>query len=351
MYSLVKPILFSLEPEAAHHLALGALRLSRPLLPLLSPILRKKSFDLNRVHFGLRFLNPVGLAAGLDKNGELADTWEKVGFGFAELGTFTALPQDGNDRPRVFRYPGQRALINRMGFPNPGAAEGAKRLKALRDSGKWPSIPIGLNIGKSKAAPLEGAVEDYLESLEALRDCGDYFAVNVSSPNTPGLRTLQEAKPLKKLLAALVKAADGKPVLLKLAPDLGPKPLRQAVDKALSSGCAGLIVTNTTLSRDGLPGGEYPEGGLSGAPLKEKSLAMLKAVAKMTRGQVPLISVGGIFTPEDARERLEEGASLVQVYTGYVYGGPLLPSRICRELLQEENQHPTRSHEGSKGNK
>ena len=334
MYSFFKPILFSMEPEAAHRLALGALRLSRPLLPLLSPLFQTKDDRLHRILFGLRFPNPVGLAAGLDKRGELAEAWEKAGFGFAELGTFTAKPQAGNDPPRVFRYKAQKALINRMGFPNPGAAEAAKHLTRLRFSGRRPSIPIGINIGKSKAAPLGGAVEDYLESLEALKDCGDYFAVNVSSPNTPGLRSLQEAKPLKKLLTALVKSAEGKPVLLKLAPDLEAAPLKQAVDGALSCGCAGLIVANTTLSREGLPPGEYPEGGLSGIPLKRKSLAMLRAVVKMTRGKVPLVSVGGIFTAEDARERLEEGASLVQVYTGYIYEGPRLPARICRGLLE-----------------
>jgi len=171
--------------------------------------------------------------------------------------------------------------------------------------------------------------------MEALKLCADYFAVNVSSPNTPGLRSLQEAKPLKKLLTALVDAADSKPVLLKLAPDLELKPLKQAVDTALSSGCAGLIVTNTTLSREGLPGGDYPPGGMSGAPLKKRALAILKAVSKMTKGKVPLIAVGGIFSAEDARERLEEGASLVQVYTGYIYEGPGLPARICRGLLND----------------
>ena len=334
LYQLLKPILFSMDPESAHQLALGALKLSRPFLPVLSPWLRKKDDRLHRILFGLMFPNPVGLAAGLDKKGELAGLWEKAGFGFAELGTFTAKPQPGNDSPRVFRYPAQSALINRMGFPNPGAAEAAMFLRALRQAGKWPSSPIGINIGKSKVTPIEGAVEDYLESMEALKDCADYVAVNVSSPNTPGLRTLQEAKPLNKLLTALVEAAESKPVLLKLAPDLEIKPLKQAVDTALSAGCAGLIVANTTLSREGLPQGKYPEGGLSGAPLRKKSLAMLKAVSKMTKGEVPLISVGGILTAEDARERLEEGASLVQVYTGYVYEGPCLPSRICRGLLR-----------------
>lgn len=337
LYKFLKPLLFSLDPERAHHTALSALKLSKPLLPFFSPFLAVQDRRLEREVFGLRFPNPVGLAAGLDKKGELADTWARVGFGFAELGTFTAKPQEGNPSPRVFRLPAQQALINRMGFPNPGAEAVAKNLKALQQNGHWPSIPIGLNIGKSKVALLEEAVEDYLESFQHLKPYADYLAVNVSSPNTPGLRKLQEAKPLKKLLTALVKAASGKPVLLKLAPDLEEKPLKEAAAVALSAGCAGLIATNTTLSRVGLPPGQYPEGGLSGAPLKEKALKILESLSRLTQGKVPLVAVGGIFTVEDVRQRLEVGASLVQVYTGYIYEGPGLPARLCRGLLEKGN--------------
>ncbi len=333
LYGLAKPILFSLDPETAHRLALGALKLSQPLLPLFSPFLRKRDPKLARRLWGLDFPNPVGLAAGLDKKGELAGAWGQVGFGFAELGTFTACAQEGNPRPRVFRYPSEGALINKMGFPNPGAEAVAKRLKALRGSGAWPDIPVGINIGKSKAAPLGSALDDYLESLSHLGTCADYLAVNVSSPNTPGLRTLQEAKPLKKLLTAFVRAAKGKPVLLKLAPDLAGRALEQAADTALTAGCKGLIAANTTLSREGLPPGQYPEGGLSGKPLRARALQTLRDLSRMTKGRVPLVAVGGIFTAEDARERLEEGASLVQVYTGYIYEGPGLPSRLCKGLL------------------
>jgi dihydroorotate dehydrogenase len=334
LYKLLKPILFSLEPEGAHHLAMGTLRLSRPLLPLFSPWLRTRDTRLEKNLFGLKFPNPIGLAAGLDKKGELADLWEKVGFGFAELGTFTAKAQPGNEGSRVFRYPAQKALINRMGFPNPGAETVARSLKALKESGCWPASPVGINIGKSKATSLEGAVEDYLESLEWLAPYADYVAVNVSSPNTPGLRKLQESKPLKKLLVALVKKAGKKPILLKLAPDLEEKPLKEAALTALGAGCAGLIATNTTLLREGLPPGTYPEGGMSGGPLRKKSTAILKALARFTKGRVPLVAVGGIFTAGDVREKLEAGASLVQVYTGYIYEGPGLPARLCRELLQ-----------------
>jgi dihydroorotate dehydrogenase len=334
LYKLLKPLLFSLEPEAAHHLALGVLGLSRPFLPLFSPFLRTRDARLEKTFFGLKFPNPIGLAAGLDKKGEFVDVWEKVGFGFAELGTFTAKPQPGNEGSRVFRYPAQRVLINRMGFPNPGAEAAARSLKRIKESGCWPSSPVGINIGKSKVTPLEGAVEDYLESLEWLKPFADYVAVNVSSPNTPGLRRLQEAKPLKRLLTALVKKAGGKPVLLKLAPDLEEKPLKQAAETALSAGCAGLIATNTTLSREGLPQGEYPEGGMSGEALMKKSTDVLKMLFRFTQGQVPLVAVGGIFTAEDVWEKLEAGASLVQLYTGYIYEGPGLPAKLCRELLK-----------------
>lgn len=340
LYKILRPFLFSLDPETAHGIALGTLKLSQPLLYLVSAFLKVADPRLERTVFGLKFPNPIGLAAGLDKKGELAGAWEKLGFGFAELGTFTAQPQLGNDKPRVFRFPGQKALINRMGFPNPGAEAAAKRLRALWAGGGWPKSPVGINIGKSKIVPLEGAVEDYLESMSRLMFCADYFAVNVSSPNTPGLRKLQEAKPLKKLLSALVKAAGKKPVLLKLAPDLEEKPLKEAAAVALGAGCAGLIATNTTLSRKGLKPGFYPPGGLSGEPLGTMALKMLKSLAQFTRGRVPLVACGGIFTGKDVQKRLEAGASLVQVYTGYIYEGPTLPAKLCRELLKTGIEPP-----------
>ena len=335
MYSLIKPLLFLLEPETAHDLAMTSLKLADPILPFLSPWLRTRDPRLARALFGLKFPNPVGLAAGLDKKAALAADWEKVGFGFAELGTFTAQAQPGNPLPRIFRLPAQRALINRMGFPNPGAQAIAARLKDLKEKGLWPQSPVGINIGKSKITPLEKAVEDYLESVEWLAPYADYLAVNVSSPNTPGLRTLQEAKPLKKLLNAVVKQARGKPVVLKLAPDSEGKPLKEAADIALAAGCAGLIATNTTITRMNLPPGDYPVGGLSGGPLKAKANQVLRELSKFTKGRVPLIGVGGIFNAEDVREKFEAGASLVQIYTGYIYEGPGLPAKLCRELLKK----------------
>jgi dihydroorotate dehydrogenase len=332
----MKRLLFLLEPETAHRAALGSLRILEPILPLFSSALRVSDPRLETTVFGLKFPNPIGLAAGLDKKGQLPMAWQEVGFGFAELGTFTAKAQSGNQAPRVFRYPAQNAIINKMGFPNPGAEEAAQSLKELKEAGHWPSIPIGINIGKSKITSLEDAVDDYLESLNWLNPYADYFAVNVSSPNTPGLRKLQEAKPLKKLLTVLVKEAKGKPVLLKLAPDLEEKPLKEAASAALNAGCAGLIATNTTLSRAGLPAGKYPDGGLSGRPLKKMATKVLKSLSRFTKGKVPLVAVGGIFTAQDVQEKLDAGASLVQVYTGYIYEGPCLPARLCKGLLKEE---------------
>ena len=329
---------------------MGFLGFVEPFLPLVGGALRVRDPRLEREVFGLKFPNPIGLAAGLDKKGERVLAWERLGFGFCELGTFTAKPQPGNDKPRVFRYPPQEALINRMGFPNPGSREVAARLGRLKAGGRWPQSPVGINIGKSKVTPLEGAVEDYLESAEAFLPVADYLAVNVSSPNTPGLRKLQDAKPLKRLLAVLVKRSGKTPVLLKLAPDLGEKPLKEAAAAALSAGCRGLIATNTTLSRAGLPSGQYPEGGLSGRPLGEMSTRVLGSLAKFTRGRVPLIAVGGIFTAEDVRQKMEAGAALVQVYTGFIYGGPTLPAMLCRGLLEMDLKGPrSRGKRGIKG--
>ncbi len=329
-YRLLRPLLFLLPPEAAHRLAMAALRAGGPLLPLLSPWLTDPDPRHARVVMGLRFPNPVGLAAGFDKAAEAPDAWPRLGFGFMELGTFTALAQPGNPRPRVFRYPAQKALINSMGFNNPGAREAARRLGRLRESGRWPACPVGINLGKSKVTPLEGAVDDYLLSLEALLPHADYLTVNVSSPNTPGLRGLQEARPLKKLLKAVVRGAGRVPVLLKLAPDLEEKPLKQAAAVALECGCRGLIATNTTLARPGLPPGSHPPGGLSGLPLRGASNRALKVLARFTRGRAALVASGGVFTARDMKEKMDLGADLVQVYTGFIYEGPGMVRRLLR---------------------
>jgi dihydroorotate dehydrogenase len=334
IYHLLRPLLFTLPPEGAHRAASLALKFGRPFLPLLSPLLRVQDPRLEREVFGLRFPNPVGLAAGYDKEAELADAWPALGFGFMELGTFTALAQPGNPGPRIFRLPRFNAVINCMGFPNPGAEIIAQRLGRLKRSGRWPLVPVGINIGKSKAADLGQAREDYLASLRSLKAFADYLAINVSSPNTPGLRHLQRPRELKNLVASLKKAAGRIPLLVKLAPDMSLKELKQSVEAALSGGCQGLILTNTTVNREGLPQGGYPEGGLSGRPLAGKSLLFLEKMASFTRGRVPLISVGGIFSASSARRRLEAGACLVQVYTGLIYEGPALAAKICQGLVE-----------------
>jgi dihydroorotate dehydrogenase len=234
---------------------------------------------------------------------------------------------------RAWRYPAQQALINRFGFNNPGADEARRRLERLWVRGAWPKHPIGINLGKSKVTPLEGAVEDYLYSLAQLHYFADYVAINVSSPNTPGLRSLQGVKPIKQLVAAVAKdlkrLKPKTPLFVKLAPDLAAKDLKASADACLGAGATGLILTNTTLSRAGLPAGEHPEGGLSGRPVQALADQALAAVAKQTKGRVPLIGVGGVFTRQDLLRKLELGAQLVQVYTGFIYQGP----GMARELL------------------
>lgn len=331
MYRAIRPLVFLLPPEAAHRAAMTALRLGRPFLPLLAPWLRDQGPRHAVTVAGLRFPNRVGLAAGFDKAATAVDAWQHLGFGFAEIGTLTRHAQPGNPGPRVWRYPAQQALINRFGFNNPGADEAARRLQRLRDRGRWPKHPIGINLGKSKVTPLDQATEDYLYSLRRLLPYADYIAINVSSPNTPGLRTLQGVRPIKALVRAVAKARGKTPLFVKLAPDLAPKALLASADACLAAGADGLILTNTTLSREGLPPGTYPDGGLSGKPVQTFADQALARVAKHTRGRVPLIGVGGLFSPEDMRRKLDLGASLVQVYTGFLYRGPGMAASLLRQ--------------------
>jgi len=334
MYKILRPILFCLPPEAAHEAAMAALRLARPVLPLFSPWLRCDDARLAVEVCGLRFPNVLGLAAGFDKAARAVDAWQHLGFGHVEVGTITRHAQPGNPRPRAFRYPREQALINRFGFNNPGADAVALRLRAYRDQGRWPKHPVGINLGKSKVTPLEDATEDYLYSLERLAPFADYLAINVSSPNTPGLRSLQGPRSVKALVSALKRAKKAPPLFVKLAPDLAPKDLLASGDAAMAGGADGLILTNTTLSRQGLGPGGHPEGGLSGKPLAKQADACLAAMARHTRGRVPLIGVGGVFNAEDVRRKLELGARLVQVYTGFIYEGPGMAAGIQRELLK-----------------
>lgn len=329
---LVRPLLFSLDPETAHHLAIGGLRFASGQ-PWLLRLLQQRSPTPRPVRvFGLDFPNPIGLAAGFDKNGVALPAWEALGFGFAEIGTVTARAQGGNPKPRIFRYPKEQALINRLGFNNDGADAVAARLAKLRASGRWPRIPIGVNIGKSKITELKDAADDYLYSFRRLRDFADYVVVNVSSPNTPGLRSLQEQATLVALLSAIAaeNRAPFQPILLKIAPDVSEADLSGIIAACEENGVAGIVATNTTLDHTAVSAGEDQVGGLSGAPLRAKATAFVRAITAQT--SLPVIGVGGIFDAATAREKFEAGAQLVQVYTGFIYRGPSIVREICAGL-------------------
>ncbi|MCC5614746.1 quinone-dependent dihydroorotate dehydrogenase [Nostoc sp. CHAB 5836] len=298
--------------------------------------------------FGLNFPNPIGLAAGFDKDGVAAGIWSNLGFGFAELGTVTFHAQPGNPRPRLFRLPLDKAALNRMGFNNRGAAAMAAHLAQERQESTH-SIPIGINLGKSKVTPLEAAAQDYLDSFRLLKDLGDYFVVNVSSPNTPGLRSLQDASMLSAILDLLQQENTAqKPLFVKIAPDLDWVAIADIITLAKTYQLAGIIATNTTISRDGLKTqvidqtGKSPQseaGGISGEPLRDRSTEVIRFIWQQTQGQIPIIGVGGIFSPEDAWEKIIAGASLIQVYTGWIYEGPLMVRRILAGLLSKLEQN------------
>ncbi|KKK05994.1 quinone-dependent dihydroorotate dehydrogenase [Micromonospora sp. HK10] len=328
---VVRPGLFRIgggDAEAAHEWTLARLAgLARR--PAALAALRARYFrSAPRTVFGVRFPNPVGLAAGMDKNGVALPAWPALGFGFVEVGTVTAHAQPGNPRPRLFRLRDSAAVVNRMGFNNAGADALAARLAALpRPIG----VPLGISLGKSKVTPLDEAVEDYLTSYRALRGHGDYFAVNVSSPNTPGLRSLQDRAHLDALLAALVGE---KPVLVKIAPDLSEPAIAELLEVCLDRGAAGVIATNTTLGRDGLAPADRARGaetgGLSGRPLTGRAREVVAFVHRETGGRLPVIGVGGILDPDDAARMFDAGASLVQLYTGFIYRGPALVRSVAR---------------------
>ncbi|MDX2079176.1 MAG: quinone-dependent dihydroorotate dehydrogenase [Terrimicrobiaceae bacterium] len=321
---LLRPLLFRFDAETAHHLALTGLRLSPPALlsGVFGPFPRK---PVNV--FGIEFPNPVGLAAGMDKNAEALPAWEALGFGFVEAGTVTALPQPGNEKPRCFRYPRHHALINRMGFNNDGAETVSARLERLRASGRWPSIPVGMNIGKSKVTPLEEAPNDYAKSFRALLPHGDYFVVNVSSPNTPGLRQLQDRSSLTAIVRTLRDIDSAKPLLVKIAPDLDESAVDEIAGLANEEGLSGLIATNTTLDHSSIPKETDQSGGLSGAPLLHRSNDVLARLRQAT--PLPIIASGGVMNAGAAAGKFEAGADLIQIYTGFVYRGP----QLIRDIL------------------
>lgn len=329
---LVRPTLFSVSAETAHNLALRSLQAASNSPPALRQLERFAPRPVPKTVFRLSFPNPVGLAAGFDKNGVALPAWAALGFGFVEVGTVTAKAQAGNPKPRIFRYREQGALINRLGFNNDGADIVAGRLRALRESGRWPGIPVGINLGKSKATPIEEAVGDYLYSFRLLAPLADYVVLNVSSPNTPGLRSLQEHEALHQLLHSVASENQtvAKPLLLKIAPDLSHDDLNQIIATAEQSGMAGLIATNTTLDHSTIPSSLDQTGGLSGRPLFAKSTEFVRAIR--ARSTLPIVASGGIFDAATAREKINAGADLVQVYTGYVYRGPGLISEIVEGL-------------------
>jgi dihydroorotate dehydrogenase len=345
MYFLIKPILFQFDPEKVHHFVTAGLkRFNRlPGGPALSRALWNfEDKKLEKQVFGLTFRNPVGLAAGFDKNAEFIGEMANLGFGFIEVGTVTPLPQPGNPKPRMYRLPQDGGLINRMGFNNLGADAAAERIAAFRKNAKKhkKSLIIGGNIGKNKNTPNEDAVNDYIKCFDRLFDVVDYFVVNVSSPNTPGLRALQEKEPLKELLNALQqrnsKNGVSRPILLKIAPDLTNEQLDDIVEIIQQTGIAGVIATNTTISREGLTSKESLKnetGGLSGKPLAKRSTEVIAYLSKKSKGAFPIIGVGGIHSPGDAIEKLKAGASLVQLYTGFIYEGPGLIKRINKKIL------------------
>lgn len=344
MYKLfIRPLLFLFSAEKAHHIAfrLNRIWFAIPGLTYLTNLAHHINDPrLERELFGLKFRNPVGLAAGFDKNGLLTSTWGDLGFGFIEVGTITPKAQEGNPKPRLFRLPQDQAIINRMGFNNDGLEILVNR---LRKTNKGRLIVAG-NIGKNKVTPNEEAASDYLKCFEALFPYVDFFVVNVSSPNTPGLRELQEKGPLTALLMSLQEAnqskSSPKPILLKIAPDLTDGQVDDILEIVAETQLAGLVANNTTINREGLKTSQKEieaigAGGLSGAPLTARSLEMLKYLRAKAGPELPIISVGGIMKPSDAIDRLKAGANLVQVYTGFVYEGPYFPKRINRAILKE----------------
>ncbi|MFL6466517.1 MAG: quinone-dependent dihydroorotate dehydrogenase [Pyrinomonadaceae bacterium] len=325
-----RPLLFGLDAERAHDIGIHALKagLGAPSYS------RADTFGFEPIEkFGLQFPNPVGVAAGFDKNGVVFDQLASLGFGFVEVGTVTLRPQKGNEKPRLFRLPEDKALINRLGFNNEGAAKAASRL-SLR---KRKNI-VGLNIGKNKDVPNEEAIPNYLACLDLVHPVADYVAVNVSSPNTPGLRELQKGENLEDLLSAISSRnteLGAKPLLVKIAPDLTESEIESIVSIVMKLELSGIIATNTTISREGLKtkdADSFGSGGLSGRPLKERSNEVISKIFRSSDGRLPIIGVGGIFTGEDAFEKIAAGASLVQAYTGFIYRGPTFPLELNQEL-------------------
>jgi len=344
---LVRKVFFLMDAERAHYLSMNALRFFCSIPPIRSAIravFSPNRQSLKREHFGLAFKNPIGLGAGFDKNATYLRELEALGFGFVEIGTVTPLPQEGNEKPRLFRLPEDKALINRMGFNNDGVKVVRKRLEEWKgkQAGIQGKMIIGGNIGKNKVTPNEDAWKDYEICFNELFDVVDYFVVNVSSPNTPGLRALQDKDALLKILGNLQennkKRPFPKPILLKIAPDLTDGQLQDIADLATEIELDGIVSSNTTISRENLSGLSIAQvetigmGGLSGRPLKTASDDILEKITRLTHGKVPVIASGGVFTGKDAADKFNRGAALVQVWTGFIYEGPGIVKKICKAL-------------------
>ena len=349
MYKLLRSVLFWFDPEWVHYFSMNGLRLLCKfpgVKKLLDSSFKPQGNNIQYSIFNIQFPNKVGLGAGFDKNAKYLNELEALGFGFVEIGTVTPLPQSGNDKPRLFRLPKDKALINRMGFNNDGVKVIAKRLETWKLKNYKPQttnykLIIGGNIGKNKITPNEDAWKDYEICFTALHDYVDYFVVNVSSPNTPGLRELQEKDSLRKILSNLqmqnAKKENQKPILLKIAPDLTTEQIDDVIDLAMEIKLDGLVAANTTISRNQLKTQNSKlktigAGGLSGLPLGHRSTEIVKYIFQKTNGQIPIVASGGIFTGADAKEKIDAGASLVQVWTGFIYEGPSIVKNICKEL-------------------
>lgn len=345
MYKLLRNFLFLFGPEDVHYFSMNFLKIfckAALVKNFIQKNCKPEDDKLQRNFFGLRFSNPVGLAAGFDKNAKYLEELAALGFGFVEVGTVTPLPQDGNPKPRLFRLPKDKALINRMGFNNDGTEKIAERLKSFRKKNKNTSLIIGGNIGKNKNTPNDDAWKDYEISFNALHDLVDYFVVNVSSPNTPGLRDLQQKDSLRKILSHLQELNKQKhiqrPLLLKISPDLATNELDDIIDLAMEINLDGLVAANTTISRENLKTTSTEvekkgAGGLSGMPVNNRSTQITKYIFEKTGGKIPVIASGGIFSGNDAIEKFNNGASLVQVWTAFIYEGPAIVKNICKSFV------------------
>ena len=335
MYKLIRALLFNFDPEKVHSFALSFVRLAgkKPFGPMVSSAYKVDSPMLEQKVFGLDFKNPVGAAAGFDKPAVALEGLEAIGFGFVEVGTVTFKPQDGNPKPRLFRLPEDWALINRMGFNSLGSEVLKKQLASYKNL----TMPVGISLGKNKVVPLEQAAQDYLDCFKALYNSANYFVVNVSSPNTPGLRELQDKSFLVEIFSALnnyrTSQTEQKPLLVKIAPDLTFEAINEVLEVCKQHNVAGIIATNTSISREGLKSQINEVGGLSGKPVKTKATQIIRHIHKHSPG-LPIIGVGGIFTAQDAYEKIKAGASLVQIYTGFIYQGPSIVKKINKGLLE-----------------